>query len=237
VDLSRCTSRASFRTEDGTYKWVTRSALRSIHRRIYTVSWDGQAPISLPYLWDRHKGTSQKAHMPRLLHGVELDHRQGRQNSSGRKWLFLLPRSQVSYLQIISYTYICSLCSINVTLQLVHHSSLLSRLVSFVLYSGGVWSNHQWALAWEWCNIGWRRRNCLWAPRCYSESNLTCNGTCVGRRVIVNYACHVPALVPRLCLLQRHTHPEYNAQRARKNTSSYTNVVLIILDQILLYTN
>lgn len=30
-----------------------------------------------------------------------------------------------------------------------------------------------------------------------------------GRRVIVNYACYLSVLVPRLCLLPLYTHPEY----------------------------
>jgi hypothetical protein len=32
---------------------------------------------------------------------------------------------------------------------------------------------------------------------------------CVGRHVIMNYACRLPVLVPRLCLLPPYTHTKY----------------------------
>jgi hypothetical protein len=44
--------------------------------------------------------------------------------------------------------------------------------------------------------------------KCYLELNLACNGTYVDRRMIVNYACHLPILVPQLCLPSLHAHPE-----------------------------
>jgi hypothetical protein len=49
----------------------------------------------------------------------------------------------------------------------------------------------------------------------------------MGRRVIVNYACELPVLVPRLSLLPLHTHPEYTMIKKYKELERNSHVTYV----------
>jgi hypothetical protein len=110
------------------------------------------------------------------------------------------------FLSLFLFCYISILLSSSCAIlsHVLSFFTICALATSLLPGKGELHCSHQQILAREEYYIGRGPGKCLW-PRFttwyYLESSSIRNGTYVGSPVVVNYACHLPSLVHRLCLL------------------------------------